>query len=1081
MTIKHVETSNISISEMLKSSKWSNALSLSEKYNQIKHDFKFNENEMDSFESESFSEWVDKLGGNKEVLKLMLKEKEMPYQYFLHIIKHKDSDTYFYPCGTWFTFLKEIFNNEIEELDHKERTFIEKSHIPFKPFLTPFLKKAKSVVSSNWKCRYNKVIEKEHFIQILYKVVCENIIKISLKTLIYELNKKRLKKELIGETSEERYSYFVHSVIGTDEKILSFLLEYPVLGRLISESVYNITTDYLSILNKLCTDSTEIENKMGIQVDKVKEINSLGDLHKKGKSVLKITFQTGSIIYKPRSLQIDEHFQLLINWFNNKKICKNLKQIKILNKNEYGWMEFIQYKECNSIEEVRNFYIRQGEYLAILYLLNATDFHYENIVASGEFPYLVDLESLFHNDANQFKKFKTSSTNKANKKIAFSVVRSSLLPVEAFDFIFDKDISGLGGGVSQQIERHGIENFGRDDMRIVLKKVMSPEGKNTPKLNGKIITYNEFIEDIKLGFSNAYKLILNNIDELKGKKGPIQVFTKDKIRVILRNTIVYSKLLEASSHPKYLKNGIDREKLFLYLWRLAEQLPERKKAILSECEDIFHGDIPYFATHINSKKIYGYNEKVVGEILNNDSLSLVHKKISNFGESDLRLQSKFIDESFKTSYFLSKEYNMREGNNTKLNRSDLVDDKVFLNEAIRIGDILYKDAVWGSSKKDVTWLGMGMNEDEKLQYKVMDMGIYNGNLGMTLFFAYLGSETNIERFTSIAKASLNTALTEEIFTKNGHISAFSGYGASIYVLSHLHSLWKDEDLINIAKNHIDILSNHIHQNVNFDLLNGLAGSIIVLLNFFEQTGYKKALEIAKECGNVLIQNAVKMDNGIGWRLPWNDDRLPLAGLSHGVSGVALALLKLYSFTSDENYLNTALSGIHYENSLYSSEENNWRDLRVVQDEANPEYSIHWCNGCPGIGLGRLQMLDYYKNHHLEEDIQKSIEKTLSNGFTQWNYSLCHGDLGNLDLVLQASIKFKDKSLYKQTYQIASHTLHSVKQSGGHWKCGIPGGLQTPNFMVGLSGIGYQLLRLYNNELPSIIGVLEPPKNLTIRG
>lgn len=79
-------------------------------------------------------------------------------------------------------------------------------------------------------------------------------------------------------------------------------------------------------------------------------------------------------------------------------------------------MEFIQYKECNSIEEVRNFYIRQGEYLAILYLLNATDFHYENIVASGEFPYLVDLESLFHNDANQFKKFKTSSTNKANKK-----------------------------------------------------------------------------------------------------------------------------------------------------------------------------------------------------------------------------------------------------------------------------------------------------------------------------------------------------------------------------------------------------------------------------------------------------------------------------------------------------------------------------------------------------------------------------------------------------------------------------------------------------------------------------------------
>ena len=39
---------------------------------------------------------------------------------------------------------------------------------------------------------------------------------------------------------------------------------------------------------------------------------------------------------------------------------------------------------------------RQGGYLAILYALEATDFHFENLIAAGEQPVLIDLETLFH-------------------------------------------------------------------------------------------------------------------------------------------------------------------------------------------------------------------------------------------------------------------------------------------------------------------------------------------------------------------------------------------------------------------------------------------------------------------------------------------------------------------------------------------------------------------------------------------------------------------------------------------------------------------------------------------------------------
>ncbi len=62
----------------------------------------------------------------------------------------------------------------------------------------------------------------------------------------------------------------------------------------------------------------------------------------------------------------------------------------------YGWTEFVEAQACDTPEQVQRFYERQGGYLALLYFLEATDFHLENLIAAGEHPVLVDLEALFH-------------------------------------------------------------------------------------------------------------------------------------------------------------------------------------------------------------------------------------------------------------------------------------------------------------------------------------------------------------------------------------------------------------------------------------------------------------------------------------------------------------------------------------------------------------------------------------------------------------------------------------------------------------------------------------------------------------
>src|SRR5207247_8717689 len=69
---------------------------------------------------------------------------------------------------------------------------------------------------------------------------------------------------------------------------------------------------------------------------------------------------------------------------------------KLLLRHTEGGSEFTPAGRCTSVEQVSRFYERQGGYLALLYALEATDFHFENLIASGEHPVLVDLEALFH-------------------------------------------------------------------------------------------------------------------------------------------------------------------------------------------------------------------------------------------------------------------------------------------------------------------------------------------------------------------------------------------------------------------------------------------------------------------------------------------------------------------------------------------------------------------------------------------------------------------------------------------------------------------------------------------------------------
>src|SRR5205085_624823 len=145
------------------------------------------------------------------------------------------------------------------------------------------------------------------------------------------------------------------------------------------------------------------------------------------------------------SLAVDVHFQELLTWLNERGDFPPFRTLRILDRGTYGWSEYVQPGGCATPQEVERFYRRQGGYLALLYAMEATDFHAENLIAAGEHPVLIDLEALFH--GRDAATGLNTSVDLVHNTMGHSVLRIGLLPQRIWgDEVSDGiDLSGIGG------------------------------------------------------------------------------------------------------------------------------------------------------------------------------------------------------------------------------------------------------------------------------------------------------------------------------------------------------------------------------------------------------------------------------------------------------------------------------------------------------------------------------------------------------------------------------------------------------------------------------------------------------------
>jgi lantibiotic modifying enzyme len=407
-------------------------------------------------------------------------------------------------------------------------------------------------------------------------------------------------------------------------------------------------------------------------------------------------------------------------------------------------------------------------------------------------------------------------------------------------------------------------------------------------------------------------------------------------------------------------------------------------------------------------------------------------------------------------------------------------EAMFLETADRIGCRLCRDAVW--SGRECNWLGWAMETlggSWSTVYRAQSANLYDGTAGIALFLARLYQFTQDKQQKTACIGALNHAFVGmNAIHAAMRPSVYSGCLGIAYASIEIGHALGDFRMIERGLRECKDARNSAPDETWLDVISGCAGAIQVLLDIARRYDCPDLVDRAREHGQVLLRKASMTGRGWSWDTLPGASQTHLLGYGHGAGGIGCALLDLWKATGDAKYHEAAQQAFCYERSYFSAEQHNWPDLRPGESigipAGQPIFSLAWCHGAPGVGLSRLRAHELLPGDEsilaeLNEALQTTVSACSVPLASGGNLSLCHGSGGNADLLIAAADSLARSNLRAVAESVGQQALALVVANDMPWPCGVNGGGETPNLMLGLAGIGHFYLRLFDSvRVPSIL-------------
>ena len=384
-----------------------------------------------------------------------------------------------------------------------------------------------------------------------------------------------------GATIQE--SYFEHGAADLHRWFRLFD-EYPGLARAMAILFVHWRDATERFLGRLERDMERIQREFfgGRDVGALTALEChLGDAHAGGDAVRLLTFASGDrLVYKPRALALAAQFQTLIEKINTIGGLPSLHHRHVLCADGYTWEEYVPVRPCIDADQVSQYFVRLGMLARIAKALNSRDCHFENVLAHGDQPVIVDVETIVYPFL-------------AAEPEEFRLANSSLLHGHIFGALGHRpiEVGVLGGGREQALPIS----------TPAVAPAVQPPADSIPKLDGRYACPADHFGSIEEGYLAMSKWL--------ARHGPALVplvrdMSGSHFRFLYRATQIYGRLLLSSCSPSAMRDGLARDAVLDQLWLASLANGHPGEIVRSEIQALRKMDIPMFLGRLDDDGLH---------------------------------------------------------------------------------------------------------------------------------------------------------------------------------------------------------------------------------------------------------------------------------------------------------------------------------------------------------------------------------------------------------------------------------------------------------------------------------------------
>lgn len=339
-----------------------------------------------------------------------------------------------------------------------------------------------------------------------------------------------------------------------------------------------------------------------------------GDKHLDGRSVMLLTFSDDAkVVFKPKQLAITDVFRDLVDRINAAGFTPPLRVHEAMVCDGHTWDVYVPHRPCEDEAQVERFYRCMGGWIRLLQIIEGRDFWLDNLIADGEHPIFIDLETIMQPRRSSMPMPVADQRVQDRLEASPLVTNIVAMPVPIGPGIAGEDLAcfvtpkpflspfratDIPGADTSDESQHGYRTW------------THPE--HAPMLNGKPVDAEQWYPAIEAGYRHMAETMDALAGELLEPGGIVDRLSAHPVRTIFRDTWTCVRIIHRSTAPPLLGHYQRRRQFLERMDReSAADAEVTGPVIAAEVRAMLALDVPFFSAYGKDDAIYPPNAELV--------------------------------------------------------------------------------------------------------------------------------------------------------------------------------------------------------------------------------------------------------------------------------------------------------------------------------------------------------------------------------------------------------------------------------------------------------------------------------------